>query len=75
MFQLEVFAECFYEMLQRDFCYEIYRALEHAKDPEVDKKRAEIARKAKEEAEAKEKARLEEVFIVKLTFSIEESNV
>merc|ERR1712226_1321974 len=59
-FTLEIFAECFYEMLQRDFCYEIYRALESANDPEVEKKKAEIAKKEKEAAEAAEKARLEE---------------
>merc|ERR1712226_373767 len=59
-FTLEIFAECFYEMLQRDFCYEIYRALESANDPEVEKKKAEIANKEKEAAEAAEKARLEE---------------
>ena len=56
-----MFAECLYEMLQRDFCYEIYRALEHAPDPEVIKKKAEIARKEQEVKEAAERARKQEV--------------
>ena len=57
-----MFAESFYEMLQRDFCYEIYRALEHAKDPEVEKKKKEMEEKKKrEEEEAAKKAKQDQV--------------
>ena len=67
--QLEVFAESMYEMLQRDFCYEIYRALEHAKDPEVERKRKELEEKKKrEEEEAVRKAKQEEVKFEMLSF-------